>query len=212
MILIVSTALLQAQRPSGGGHGNAMPGVSSHVGAAPNSAVHSSSGHGQSTVIIGGPFPGHMDGHRFGRPFRRGYGNVWPWPYPYWGDDYYGDDSYYLQPVNAPPPAASPVVEYREPARPAPPPEPPKMTEITLSKEAAPAKPQPPAVFVLTDGERLESHEYLLTASALSIDIGRQQRIIPVNNLNIDATLAANHERGIELFIPRNSGTVFLGF
>ena len=86
------------------------------------------------------------------------------------------------------------------------------MTEITLSKEAVPAKPQPPTVFVLTDGERLESHEYLLTASSLSIDVGRQQRNIPVNKLNIDATLAANHERGIELAFPRNSGTVVLGF
>jgi hypothetical protein len=42
--------------------------------------------------------------------------------------------------------------------------------------------------------------------------VDRQQRIISVNKVNIDATLAANHERGIELIFPHNSGTVFLGF
>ena len=132
-----------------------------------------------------------------------------PWSYPYWGDDNYGDDSSYLQPANPPPPAASPVVEYREPARP---PEPPKVIEVTFSTETATAKPHPPAVFVLSDGEKLESHEYLLTASSLRIELGGQQRIVSVRNVNVDATLAANHERGIELIFPRNNGTIFLGF
>jgi hypothetical protein len=67
-------------------------------------------------------------------------------------------------------------------------------------------------VFVLSDGEKVESRDYLLTASSLRIEVGRARRIISVNQLNIDATLAANHERGIELTFPRNSGTVVLGF
>jgi hypothetical protein len=133
---------------------------------------------------------------------------------PYWEDGYYADESSYLQPVIAPPPAAPVVVsvESKEPARPMPPPEGPKLTEVKLSKEAPPSKPQPPTLFVLNDGEKLESHDYLLTASSLRIEVGRQERIIPVNKLNIDATLAANHERGIELIFPRTSCTIFLGF
>lgn len=104
------------------------------------------------------------------------------------------------------------VVENREPARPAPPPEPPKLVEFPLAKEASPAKPQPPTLFVLKDGEKLESHDYMLTASSLKIEVDRQQRVIPVSELDLNATLAANHERGIDLTFPRNNGTVFLGF
>jgi len=163
-------------------------------------------------VITGGPFPGHIDGFRHGRPRGRGFGNFWlPWPYSYWGDDFY-DDSAYLQPVNASPQTAPPVIEYREPARPAPPPESPKLIEVPLSKEAVTPKPQLPTVFVLRDGENLESHEYLLSASSLRIDLSGEQRTIPLNSVNIDATLAANHERGIDLAFPRNNGTIFLGF
>jgi hypothetical protein len=213
MILIVGTVMLQAQRMSNGSHGATGVGVGRPASAASNSIAHPSSGHGQSTVTIGGPIPGRMDGHRFRRPFRRGFGNVWlPWSYPYWGDDFYADDSYYLEPANTPPQVTAPVVEYREPARPAAPPESPKVTEVTLSKEVAPAKPLPPTVFVLSDGEKVESRDYLLTASSLRIEVGRARRITSVNQLNIDATLAANHERGIELTFPRNSGTVVLGF
>jgi hypothetical protein len=205
ILLIMSAALLQAQRPGGGFHSSAGSMGSSHV-AASNSAVHFSSDQGNRTGTDSS-FPGHFDGHRYGRPYRHGHGSVWlPWSYPYWGDD--GDDFSYFQSQKAPPQATSPAVEYREPAQPAPP----KVIEVTQSKEAATAKLQPATVFVLTDGEWLESHDYLLTASSLRIEVDRQQRIISVNKVNIDATLAANHERGIELIFPHNSGTVFLGF
>jgi hypothetical protein len=215
MVLIVSVTLLQAQRPAGGSNAGSVSAGSSRAAAAPHAAVHSSGGQGYRTVITGGPFPGRFNGYLRGRPYRRGYGSVWmPWPAPYWADDYYADESSDLESVNAPPQAGQHVVvvEYREPTRPTPPREGPKVTEVTTSKEASPGKPQAPTVFVLTDGEKLESHEYLLTASSLRIDVGRQRRIIPVRQLNIDASLAANHERGIELTFPRNSGTIFLGF
>jgi len=216
ILLMVSATLLHAQRAGGGFHGSAAPAGSSYVAAPHNSAVHSSSSHGYQTEITAGFFPGRFgESVRGRRPYRYGYGIGWlPWYSPYWDDDFFQDESSYLQPVNAPPQAAPPVVvvDNKEPARPAPPPEGPKLVEVPLSKQAPPAKPQPPTVFVLNDGEKLESRDYLLTVSSLQIEVGREQRIIPVSKLNIDATLAADHERGIDLTFPRNSGTIFLGF
>ena len=104
------------------------------------------------------------------------------------------------------------VVESKEPRPPAPPPEPPKLIEVPQSKEVPLAKPQPPTLFVLKDGERLESRYYLLTAQSLQIEVDRQRREIPVSTLDLDATIAANHERGIEVTIPRDRNTVFLSF
>jgi hypothetical protein len=79
-------------------------------------------------------------------------------------------------------------------------------------KEAPVAKPQPPALFVLKGGERLESRNYLLTAESLQIQVGRQRREIPIDTLDLEATIAANHERGIDLTIPRDRTAVFVSF
>ncbi len=87
-----------------------------------------------------------------------------------------------------------------------------KLIEVPLSKDVPVAKQQPPTLFVLKDGGRLESRYYLLTVQSLQIEIGGQQRTIPVSTLDLDATIAANHNRGIEVIVPRNQSTVFLGF
>jgi hypothetical protein len=73
-------------------------------------------------------------------------------------------------------------------------------------------KPEGSTVFLLTNGERLESRRYLLTAESLKIDLGHQRRTIPLSALDLDATIAANHERRIELTIPRDRSMVFIGF
>jgi hypothetical protein len=83
---------------------------------------------------------------------------------------------------------------------------------VTLPKDGAPAKPQPPTVFVLANGEKLESHDYLLTASSLRIEVGRQRRIIPRSTSSTSKPRSSPTMRGIELMFPRNSGTVLLGF
>lgn len=80
------------------------------------------------------------------------------------------------------------------------------------SKEAPVAKPQLPALFVLKGGERLESRNYVLTAQSLQIQVGRQRREIPLGTLDLDATIAANHQRGIDLTIPRDRSAVFVSF
>ena len=159
------------------------------------------------------PFPLRNGGHRRNE---FGYGSFWlPWGAPYWDDDgYFWDEPFQQQPANQQPANPSPqvvLVQSREPRSPAPPPEPPKLIEVPLAKDS-PIAPQPPTLFVMKDGERLESRYYLLTAQSLQIEIDRQQRTIPLSTVDLDRTIAANHERGIEVTFPRDRTTMFLSF
>lgn len=70
----------------------------------------------------------------------------------------------------------------------------------------------PPTIFILATGERFEARRYVLTASNLSLSIGRQERVVPLNVLDIDATIAANHVRGIDLRIPESRNEISLSF
>ena len=74
------------------------------------------------------------------------------------------------------------------------------------------AEPLPPAMFVLKIGERLEARRFLLTATSLSMNINRQQRVIPLDALDLDATIAANRQRGVTLQIPADHNEICLSF
>jgi hypothetical protein len=212
MILIGATLAIscEGQRAGGGIHGGGMPG----------------GGHGPGFGVAGGfpniPFRGNFRFRHFGN--FGGYGAFWtPWAYPwdcwYWsldangnwcGDSPQTSESYagsaqkdFVAPI---------IIDRSAPAAPAPPPEPPKLIEVPPPKEAPVAKPLPATLFILKDGGRLESRRYLLTDQSLKIEDGREQHTIPVSALDLDATIAANHERGIEVTIPRDRNTVFLGF
>lgn len=78
--------------------------------------------------------------------------------------------------------------------------------------QTAPATPTPPAVFILSNGDRLESSNYVLTVDSLRVQQGDQQRTIPLSSLNMDATLAANRTRGVDLKIPTSKSQIMLGF
>jgi hypothetical protein len=212
MVLFLSAAVLQAQRAGGGFRGGAgVPGGSGFRAGPPNRF-----------------FPGHPGGfHR-----SRGFGTAWlPWYLPY-GDYWDGPFAWdfpvwdyvnfppsenawrgpsYQQSANTTSPQVI-VVEKEDARPPAPPPEPPKLIEVPSPKEAPVAKLLPATLFVLKDGERLESRHYLLTVESLQIEVGRQQRTIPISTLDLDATIAGNHERGIEVTIPQDRNAVFLGF
>lgn len=71
---------------------------------------------------------------------------------------------------------------------------------------------QPTTIFILAHGERLEARRFVLTASTLSVSIDRQQRTVPIDMLDINATITANHERGIDLRIPADPGEISLSF
>jgi hypothetical protein len=72
--------------------------------------------------------------------------------------------------------------------------------------------PTPATVFVLSNGDRLELTNYLLTVNSLHMQQGQTQRTIPLSALNLDATIAANRERGLDLKIPKNKSEVTLSF
>jgi hypothetical protein len=198
MILVLSATLLPAQRAGGGsrGGGGGVPG-----------------GKRVTTGPSNGLFPQHSGfGHHHGYGYR-GYGTGWlPGYFPFWDDD---DDWGYESACQQPLTTASPqviVVEKEDPRPPAPPPEPPKLIEVPQSKEAPVAKRLPPTWFLLTNGEQLESRTYLLTSESLQIQVGRQQRTIPVSSLDLDATVAVDRERGIKLVIPTDGNSVRIGF
>ena len=67
-------------------------------------------------------------------------------------------------------------------------------------------------MFILNDGERLEGREFLLTASDLSLTIDHHRRNIPLQMLNVEGTISANRERGIDLRIPADRTEISLSF
>jgi hypothetical protein len=87
-----------------------------------------------------------------------------------------------------------------------------QLIEIPSDGRATARKPLPPTIFILMSGEKLESRQFLLTASDLSIKVGRYARTIPLETLNMDATIAANLERGIDLRIPADRNEISLSF
>jgi hypothetical protein len=74
------------------------------------------------------------------------------------------------------------------------------------------AKVLPPTIFILANGERLETRRFVLTATLLSINIDRQRRTVPLNMLDINATVSANHERGIDLRVPDDRNEISVSF
>jgi hypothetical protein len=87
-----------------------------------------------------------------------------------------------------------------------------KVIEIPGAANSTAAKMLPPTIFILANGERLQTRRYLLTASNLSVSIDRQQRTVALDLLDINATITANHERGIDLRIPADRNEISLSF
>lgn len=73
-------------------------------------------------------------------------------------------------------------------------------------------KPTPPAVFILSNGTRLESSHYELTAENVKLQEGATERTIPLTALDRNATIAANQKRGIDLKIPTSQSQIMLSF
>jgi thiol-disulfide isomerase/thioredoxin len=80
------------------------------------------------------------------------------------------------------------------------------------SASVAPSKPRAKTIFILANGERLESDEYTIDSSGIVVTADGKKRNIALSELNVNATKAANKERGIELAIPANRSEIVLSF
>ncbi len=206
-LLFMSATLLPAQRAGAGAGG--------HVSAGGGAAA----GRGNRTVIRGGY------GHR-GR--NNGYGNgygagLYPWYggyADYWDDPWASGDYGPNGPPNAPayqpqsngaPPSII-VMQSPERAAPSAPPPSPKLVEVPLDGPATSAKEQPPALFVLQNGQQIESDRYVLSDQSVTVDVGRQQRTIPLSDIDLNGTMAANRQRGVEIAFPRDPNSLFISF
>ena len=87
-----------------------------------------------------------------------------------------------------------------------------QVIEVPGGADLPAAKTLPPTIFILTNGERLETRRFVLTASSLSVSVDRRQRTIPLDMLDINATITANRERGIDLRIPADRNEISLSF
>lgn len=83
---------------------------------------------------------------------------------------------------------------------------------VVPGKKQAPAPPTPPAVFVLSNGDRVETARYLVTINSVRVEQNGMQRTIPLSELNVDATLAANKARGLNIKFPTDKSQIMLGF
>lgn len=183
-------------------------------------------------VILGnrGPIgpgrPGGCNrGNCVGIRHNRFYPNYY-WPANYWGYSPYsygGLDPYWelgdsTESQSSPPQQPQTIVvrdsEQKAASAPA---ASPKVIEVPArntaqGRQGAHAGPAPPAVFILTSGQQLEAQRYLLTHDTLQVQHGRNRESIPLSQVNLEATIAANHARGIELQIPENRNELTLGF
>jgi hypothetical protein len=124
---------------------------------------------------------------------------------PFWYDETYSN-------VSAPAPQVIVIGDAAPAPAPAPAP-PPKVEMIEVPDSSGHrTKPQPPVIFVLSNGERLQARRFTLTTDFLDVSTATQPRRIPLSAVNLEATLAANHERGIELKIPTEPSEISLGF
>jgi hypothetical protein len=165
-------------------------------------------------IHIGRPHPpGIFRQPDFGRRFHgNGLGTI---IYPYgMYDGFY--DTGYREVVEQP---APPVVIVRDvSAGPAAPvqvaPADPKVIDvpepIVVSSKVART---PTAIFILSDGRRLESQNYTITDTTLTIqEPHRSAMQVPLDRLNLEATQLENHKRGLDLQFPEGRSEILISF
>jgi len=67
-------------------------------------------------------------------------------------------------------------------------------------------------VFVLKTGEKIEIRRYTILGGLLRLTLEGKQRTIPLTDLDLKASTAANQARGVNLRIPTNPNEIVMGF
>ncbi len=84
---------------------------------------------------------------------------------------------------------------------------------VVVERSGVQLRQRPATVFILADGRRVEAKRYSITYSSVEISEPRRPALqIPISQLDLDATLTTNHQRGIDLEFPRSQGELYLTF
>jgi hypothetical protein len=165
----------------------------------------------------GGNAHGHHFHNHFGNNFGNNLGNNLgnnAILYPLWDDEPFDYEDSREEPAAPEGFVPPPMMARGGPSRRAPAriPASPKITELPGEADKDASKPLPPALFILTNGERIEARQYLVTYDSVHLTVDRRQRSIPLAMLDLHATLAADRRRGIDLRIPDSQSEISLGF
>jgi hypothetical protein len=188
-------------------------------GSAPAQIRAGGSGRMGGARVVIRPAPGFLHHDGFFPRRLRGPFNFSPfapvlYPYPYF--DFYPEPAV----VQAPPPQVVIVREPEErpapaPVRPAPDPQ---VTEVppagrSQTQAATHAKPAPPAVFQLNDGRQVKAQRYTISDRFIYVTEARRDTFkIPLQDIDLEATLALNRQQGIDLQIPSAANEFFVSF
>ena len=89
----------------------------------------------------------------------------------------------------------------------------PKMIEVPGGASAASAVPTSPVVIVMRDGQKREMTRYTITGAYLyDSSKALQTSRIPIDDLDLEATVHANAERGVPFSIPSQRNEVVVRF
>ncbi len=88
----------------------------------------------------------------------------------------------------------------------------PQWTYVGGGQSFLPKKPIPKTIFVLTDGEQLESNHYVIGGGFVDLTVAGEERHIALAALDAKKTIALNHQHGVDLNLPTSKNEVFLGF
>jgi thioredoxin-related protein len=88
----------------------------------------------------------------------------------------------------------------------------PKLIEIPGGGPTSTPQPKAPAVFLFTNGDRIEAEDYMVTKDDLFITTNGQKHSYPVRSLDKPGTRAANIERGIVVTFPTTISEFNLNF
>ena len=93
------------------------------------------------------------------------------------------------------------IVDKREP-KPAPAPEPAPARPVAKSELATPEPEPQPTIIVMSDGSRKELRNYAIMGKDLFDLADNKMFRIPLDTVNVDATIAANAENGKQFRLP----------
>ena len=88
----------------------------------------------------------------------------------------------------------------------------PKLIEIPGGGGTSTPRPKAPAVFIFSNGDRVESEDYLVTKEELFVTRNGQKSRYPIKSLDKAATKNANIERGIVISFPTSTSEFNLNF